>query len=289
MGRQPLEVAKMRSFVLENKYMVLLILAIIFIALMFLKKILLEKAVKKELQVGKAITIGDEEVQEDYLEVVSTSYGTLAALADGFGKNQSGRISSTVSVKVIAKNFLEQFYGEKVEYFLKKAFNTTNTEVLKRLADNKGGTSLASAIVIENLLYYGLVGNTMIALYRKGELYKLSEGHTINVLAKKEFYKGSIPKEVALSALNEKKLVHYIGQDNLKEIEISETPISLQTGDIIVLMSKGIYDCIPWIVIEGKIRNNKNFSTLPKEIIKATENSNKQRRNNGSIILIKYM
>ncbi|MHC1686025.1 MAG: PP2C family serine/threonine-protein phosphatase [Clostridiaceae bacterium] len=279
----------MENFQLDYRYLLMIILSLTLLGLLLLKKSLLNKVSKDKLQIVSGTTIGTEETQQDYFGFVSNTIGTIAALGDGFGKNQGGIISSTVAVKVLLKSFLGEFNGEKPEYFIKKAFNTANTEVKKRLDDNRSGTSLISAVLINNSLNYGLTGNTMIALYRKGELHKLSEGHTMDIIAKKQFYKGSISKEVAISAVKEKKLLHYVGQEAFKEVEMPEAPIALKPGDIIILMTKGIYEYITWRQLEEKISKNKDFTILPKEIIRSIENSKNQKRDNGSIILMKYM
>lgn len=268
---------------------ILFVLFVLLLILIKLRNLVIKKIDKGYIDIETATAIGKEEYQEDYLEVVESSQGTLAVLADGFGKNGVGSIASAAAVKIFTKLFLEQQALEKVEYFFHRAFNTANNEILKRIDNNQGGTSIAGVIITDNLLYYGLVGNIVVAVHRKGELFKLSEGHTINVMAKKEFYKGKLTKEQALSALKEKKLLHYLGQEDFKDIEMLEIPIVLQKKDLIILMNKGIYDSLTWTQLEDIIHKNRIFKYLQNEIIEAVKHSEKGDKYNGSIILMRYL
>ncbi|MCY6355726.1 PP2C family protein-serine/threonine phosphatase [Clostridium sp. ZS2-4] len=279
----------MLKFIHEKYYIFILALVILLSILLILRNLLIKKIKRPSIQIENGTTIGKEEIQENYLDIVYSPHGILTVLADGIGKNEAGRISSIVAVKTFTSLFSELGIGQKIEYFFKRAFNIASSEILKRVDNNQGGASVVSAIVIDNLLYYGLAGNTMIAVYRKGELFKLSEGHTVNVLAKKEFYKGKITKEHALAALKEERLLHYVGQEGFNDIEMFEKPVILQQGDIVVLMNKGVYDCLKWVQLEQIIIKNRKFEHLSNEIIEAIKKTKKQNKYNASIILMKYV
>ena len=267
---------------------VIFLLGLLLIILLIIKNILLKKINIKDLEIAQEVTIGNEEIQEDYTEIVTKSYGTLAVLADGLGKNEAGRISSLVSVKTIAKMFTEEGSVHKINYFLKKAFNKANNEIIKRVERDKGGASVLSVIVNDNSLYYALVGDVMVAIFRNKELIRLSEGHAIDEVAKRAYYDGRIQKSEALYALKEKKLLYYLGQESFKNIEICEVPITLYKNDIIVLMSRGVYEGLRWIELEGMLGNkNINIEEICEEIIRKVENNNRNN-SNGSIILMKY-
>ena len=84
------------------------VLGAVLIILLIIREFLLREVKKKNLEIAKEISIGYEEIQEDFVEVVDSSNGTLAVLADGLGKNEAGRISSIVSVKTITKMFKDR-------------------------------------------------------------------------------------------------------------------------------------------------------------------------------------
>ena len=128
----------------------------------------------------------------------------------------------------------------------------------------------------------------MLAIFRNKELVKLSNGHSISEVAKKQYYNGKIQKDEALYALKEKKLLYYIGQGSFRDIEISETPIELQKSDIIILMSRGVYEGLRWIEIERILGNKKaNINEICGQIMENVKDNNKNNCN-GSIMLMKY-
>lgn len=265
------------------------VLGAVLIILLIIREFLLRRVKKKNLEIAKEISIGYEEIQEDFVEVVESSNGTLAVLADGLGKNEAGRISSIVSVKTITKMFKEEGSKERLTYFFKKAFNKANHEVIKRVEKDKGGASVLSVIINNNLLSYALVGDVMLAIFRNKELIKLSEGHAISEVARREYYNGKIQKTEALYALKEKRLLYYVGQESFKNIEISEAPIEIYKGDIIVLMSRGVYESLRWIEFEEILSNKKaKINEICEEIMYKVRSNNKNNCN-GSIILMKYV
>ncbi len=271
----------------SNLKFIFLLLAVL-ILLLIARNFLIRRIYKRELEIANEIFIGNEEIQEDYLEVVNKSNGTMAVLADGLGKNEAGRISSIVAVKTISKLFKEEGNKEKITYFFKKAFNKASREIIKRVEKDKGGASVLSVIIYDNLLSYALVGDVMLAIFRNKELVKLSNGHSISEVAKKQYYNGKIQKDEALYALKEKKLLYYIGQESFRDIEISETPIELQKSDIIILMSRGVYEGLRWIEIERILGNKKaNINEICGQIMENVKDNNKNNCN-GSIMLMKY-
>lgn len=271
----------------SNLKFIFLLLAVL-ILLLIARNFLIRRIYKRELEIANEIFIGNEEIQEDYLEVVNKSNGTMAVLADGLGKNEAGRISSIVAVKTISKLFKEEGNKEKITYFFKKAFNKASREIIKRVEKDKGGASVLSVIIYDNLLSYALVGDVMLAIFRNKELVKLSNGHSISEVAKKQYYNGKIQKDEALYALKEKKLLYYIGQESFRDIEISETPIELQKNDIIILMSRGVYEGLRWIEIERILGNKKaNINEICGQIMENVKDNNKNNCN-GSIMLMKY-
>ena len=55
--------------------------------------------------------------------------------------------------------FKDEGSSNKITYFFKKAFNKANHEIIKRVEKDKGGASVLSVIVNDNLLHYALVGD----------------------------------------------------------------------------------------------------------------------------------
>jgi serine/threonine protein phosphatase PrpC len=213
----------------------------------------------KKMEIGMASFIGTQEVQADYYQVIDTPAGIMSVLSDGIGKGARGKVSSRIATETFASLFKQYQVMSNPSYFFKRAFNTAHFEIVKILEGREGGASVIGAIIEGGKLYYALAGDIKIALFRKGELIPLSEGHTINILANKAFKQGKLTKQKTLAALKEKRLWNYVGRDGFKEIEFYDVPITLKYGDKIVLMTKGVYSSLPWKVLE-EVLNDKEKS-----------------------------
>ena len=270
-------------------YFMLLALFIVLSMLLILKQILFYFLKKEKLRIFTYSKTGDEEIQEDYFDIAKNKDATLVSMSDGLGKNEAGRISSIASVKTIEKMFLDEYSNEKINYFFYKSFNKVNHEIIKRVEKNKGGTSNLSIIIDKENLYYASLGNVMLALFRKNELIKLNESHCINEVAKREYYKGKIERIEALQVLNNKKILYYLGQENFDNSKIEMENIKLEKNDLILIMSKGIYENIRWVNLENILsENKKNLDIALNEIILETEENKHGRINkNGSIVIMK--
>lgn len=274
------------DFINKNNYLILFLLIILLGLLMIIKELLIRGLNKSNIEFEQNSIIGKKEIKEVCSEVVSSKDATLAVLADGLGKNEAGRISSEIAVKMFTKLFLNQGIIDKIDYFFRSTFIKTNSEILKRIESDQGGTAVASVMIKDGFLYYASVGDSFIAVFRGRELIKINDGHTVNVLAKKAFYEGNIDKEKALIGLKQRKLVYYLGQETFENIEIYETPIKLQSGDIVVLMNRGLHKGISWINLEKIINENRDLKLISKEMMEASKMSSKE--NSSSVVLIKY-
>ena len=242
---------------------------------------------KQEDMIGKCMTIGDREVQEDTVEISVTSAGILAVLADGMGKCCGGKIAGRIAVETFVDFFQDYHACDNPKYFFRKAFNAANRAILNKIEDGRGSTCVAAAVILNHKLYYALVGNSKIAIYRDGDLVPVSEGHTIDVLAKQKYVQGTITKESALSLLDKHRLYNFVGQDGFKDIELLSEPLPLRKNDLVVLMSDGVFEFLRWCEIEDILAKGGSSQKLALEVIEAINRSKKPNKDNASIILIR--
>ena len=88
--------------------------------------------------------------------------------------------------------------------------------------------------------------------------------------------------------LENHRLYNYLGQDGFKDIELFDRPIALQPGDVVVLMSDGIYDLIPWKDLESILAAGQDCQSMAYEIIEQVNQNKSENKDNASIILIRW-
>lgn len=231
--------------------------------------------------------IGEQQIQADCGEIIKTSAGLLAVLADGIGREKRGMISSHIATDSVVGLFEEYQVMPNPVYFFKRSYHLANREILKALDGREGGVSMACVLIDRDTLYYAVAGNIQVAIFRKDSLIPLSEGHTIGKLVEQAYKRGRLSRQRALSAVKEDRLYNYVGQDGFRELELFDTPVSLKPNDRVVLMTKGIYEALPWQEIEDVLCNEKmSASWQTDEIIRRFASLRGVERDNGSVIVL---
>lgn len=242
--------------------------------------------VMRRFRVGRAMTIGTRQVQEDNYGICQGPDAFLAVLADGMGKSYGGKVSSRIAVETLKDMFTCYQSAENPAYFFQRSFRMANTAILDELDDGRGGASVGAVLIRDNQLYYAVAGNVKVAVYRRGGLVPLSTGHTIDMLAEGKFMEGSITRQQALELLENKRLYNYIGQDGFEEIEFFDTPVRLKEKDIVVLMSDGLYEGTDWRRIEELLAGRGKLQQKAYEIIEAVNTGIQKEKDNASIVLV---
>ncbi len=242
---------------------------------------------RRLIDIGASMTIGERETQEDQVNFMELDGGVMAVLADGAGQAYGGRIASKIAVDTCMDIFKEYNAFNNPQYYFRKAFHCANKEILKVLGDEKrGSASVGCVLVSRGLMYYALVGNVKIGVYREGNLVPVSTGHTVAVLAEQKFQEGTISRDDALILLENQRLYNYLGQDEFKDIEYFDAPIRLRQGDIIVLMSDGIYDLLGFKEIEDVLERISDCQRKAFDIIELVNQNPASEKDNASIILL---
>ena len=263
------------------------VLAVLILLLEFIKLWIGREKGSQQPDVGSSMTIGSREVQEDQIASMSTDAGMMAVLADGAGKAYGGRIAARTAVDTFQDIFGDYNAFNNPQYYFRKAFQCANREILKVLGDeNRGTASVGCALIRRGYLYYALVGNVKIAVFREGTLVPVSAGHTVAVMAEKRFREGKLSRQETLSLLENQRLYNYLGQDGFRDIEFFDAPVQLLKGDIVALMSDGIHEYLGFREVEEVLRERGNCQEKALRIIEKVNKGAGDNKDNASVILI---
>ncbi len=239
--------------------------------------------VMRRFRVGRAMTIGTRQVQEDSYGICQGPDAFMAVLADGMGRDYGGKVSSRIAVEDMFSCYQS---SENPAYFFRRAFHAANAAILGELDDGRGGASVGAVLIRDGFLYYAVAGNVKVAVCRGGELVQLSTGHTVGMLAEGRFMEGSITRQQALELLEDKRLYNYVGQDGFEEIEFFDTPVRLKERDTVVLMSDGLYEGVDWKTIEELLAGRGKCQQKAYDIIEAANTGIQKEKDNASIVLV---
>jgi len=237
------------------------------------------------LESGFSKTLGNRQINADEYDWAHYQNETLLTLADGKGPGTKGQTAARVAVHIMSRVFELTGTGQNPAFFFRNSYNGVNSTILRYVPDSTAGASLLCAVVKDGLLYYALAGNCKISVYRKGELYELSEGHTIDVLARRAFLRHKITRLDALEAVKESRLYNFVGKDGFRDLEMFEEPVKLKQGDIIVLMTDGVYDFCTSRQIEEILMTRGSCEKMARQITNLLDCANHPEQDNASVIL----
>lgn len=241
----------------------------------------------QKLEVSMATTLGCREIYAEAYDWAHFDQQMMYVIASGIGRSRKGKIAADVAVETFVRYFESVGASENPPYFFEWAFHGANAAILRHIVDSTAGASVLSAIVKDGRLYHASAGNCRLSVFRNGNLVPLSEGQTIDVLAKKAFKQGQISRLDALSALKEKRVYSYVGHDGFKGMEMFDVPVILKKGDVIVIMSSGVYEFCTSKQIEDILKGRKGRRHKAEAIIKLLEQTNAPDQSNATVILVR--
>lgn len=221
--------------------------------------------------IGKA-----REMNQDayYASQPSDTVG-LYIVADGMGGYNGGEIASSLAVTA-TKNFIENNFAEtehtkeKLQELVKNAIEYANMVVYeksKEVPELEGmGTTIEVALVHNNRVYIGHVGDSRIYRIRKDFIRKLTTDHSY---VQKLVKDGTISKEEAVHHPKKNMLTKALGCTSFVEPDV--TVKGFLKDDILVLTSDGLTNMVKDQEIFDIIKFNIDIAT-EKLVDKANEN-----------------
>ncbi len=234
-------------------------------------------------ELGAASTFGTRAVQQDYFGVKELEGALLILLADGIG--QHGDIAAKLAVDTFRNLFVNKAILDKPQYFFRRAANASNKIILNTLEERQGESSVAAVVIDKSQFFYMLVGNCRVAVFRNGDLIPVSEGQTIDVLARHRYEEGRISKQQTLELLDRQRRYNVIGQDSFEELELFSKPLKLKKNDLIVVMSEGVLNTLRWKEIEEILEKPQSPQFLAETVIKRVDKSPMVDKANATILI----
>lgn len=231
-------------------------------------------------------TTGNKEIQADYVQIHKNSAGIMAAMADGIGKENTGKLCACLAVDTVLDSFEPYHILENPVYLFRTSFLEAGRRIQRTLENRRGGASLLAVYTSGDLFYYALAGNIRLALFRNGELIPISKGQTIDVLAMNAYQEGRLTKRETIWSLEETRIWNYLGRDGFHEIELCEPPIRLKPGDIILMTSCGIFTELSWAEMEDILAEDITLQEKADALVMAADKKAGQDKDNGSVLLL---
>lgn len=165
----------------------------------------------------------------------------LFAVADGLGGHQAGERASQLAVEMLAavtRDWRQRGEEGGMDVLL-EAFDRANFEILDDAAnrpERRGmGTTLTAALITDNTLWLGHVGDSRAWRLRDGELVMLTRDHTVVAQQMRE---GILTAEDARQHPMRHVLSRCLGVRDDLEVDLMELDIAAE--DVYLLVSDGL-------------------------------------------------
>lgn len=264
----------------------LVLLVLLLGSSIYLRKDILFKKEKSEMEIGNAQYIGTREKQDDSFGSCQRAYGTAAIVADGIGGFVNGDVASKITVETFLGEFKKRDIIGNVNFYFHSSAQKANFEIRKKFEDIPCGTTVVATYINGNQMYWFSVGDSNIAVFRKKRLIPVNRKENVENWLEEQYLSGKIERKDAMNHPQSRRLMNYIGYDGFEGGQIGDRPIQLMPKDIILLYSDGV-EALSQIQLETILSQKGNADDIAERIIDAVKAKQMKSKDNATVIVIK--
>jgi protein phosphatase len=208
----------------------------------------------------------------------------LFAVADGLGEEAGGAEASALAISAVETSFLatlnwllalrssEQRPSVDVLSELRSALQQANARVCEEAALHPElssmGTTLTVAYRYRSTLFVAHAGDSRCYLLRAGNLFRLTQDHT---LASDMVYKGMLPSEDARYGL--RHIITNLVGGSREGVSVELHCLTLQTGDVILLCTDGLTYSLTDLQLASILRTYSDPRSACEHLVQAANNA----------------
>jgi protein phosphatase len=182
--------------------------------------------------------------------------GRLAVVADGMGGQEGGEIASRLAVNAIRETYLARPERDPHECLV-HAFQAAHNAILECVREHPAlqdmGTTCTAVAITDGQAHVAHIGDSRLYLIRGSTVERLTHDHTaINRLIEQ----GIITPEQAETHPQRHVLTAALSARRDVSADFSPAPISLRSGDLLVLCTDGLWTQVPDDELLSIVRGN---------------------------------
>lgn len=206
--------------------------------------------------------------EDSVLIVENGSRECLMAVADGMGGHNAGEVASSIAISHIGERFRKlDTIGTKedAQNWLRDVVSEINVLIFKYTEthpESKGmGTTLVTAIVTNDFLIYGNIGDSSGFAVKDGKMYKITVDHTlVNLLVKN----GELTEEEAKNHPRKNVLMKALGATNAVDMDIFDIETDV---DQVLLCSDGLTNMLTFEQINKVLNEDLSIENKLQKLI----------------------
>ena len=189
----------------------------------------------------------------------------LFAIADGMGGAQAGEVASRLATAALKEAGANGGGEQRISDLIQEA----NRRVYDRSSSDPNtsgmGTTITVALVEEDRVSFGHVGDSRAYLIRNARMEQLTEDHSlVNELLKT----GKLSREEAETHPQRSVITRALGTD--PDVDVDTFSVQAETGDLFLLCSDGLTDMVPEdSILDVVERHREDIDGALRALVKA--------------------
>lgn len=225
--------------------------------------------------IGLVRKVNEDSFMCEKLEGIDGSY--LYIVADGMGGHNAGEVASSMAVQEVALYLRENIetlkLGDKeIQDLIRNAILYANEKIYKTSIIKSNclgmGTTLSMALVKDNRIYIGHVGDSRIYLIRNNVILRLTEDHS---LVAELIKTGTIKPEEANNHPQKNVITKALGTEYTIEPDVSQR--DLQWDDFILICTDGLSNVVCEEDMVYAVQNTSDLSEACELLINKAKES----------------
>jgi len=163
----------------------------------------------------------------------------LFAIADGMGGAQAGEVASRLATAALQESQADAGGEQRIADLIQEANRRVYDRSSKDPNTSGMGTTITVALVEEDHVAFGHVGDSRAYLIREARMEQLTEDHSlVNELLKT----GKLSREEAETHPQRSVITRALGTD--PDVDVDTFSVPAETGDLFLLCSDGLTDMV---------------------------------------------
>lgn len=241
------------------------------------------------LDVWAGAAIGRRENQEDWHSVRDIGDGVLIVVADGMGGHAAGEVASSTAGEAFVDSFAADS-GQPVTERLMQAAQAANLAVANRIAEapelDGMGTTLIAAVLDGRSLSWISIGDSLLFLVSQGTVRRLNADHSYGAFLDRQAAEGRISTEAAANDPDRHALMSCVMGKEIELVEVTETPLQLDAGDMLIAASDGIETLTLEDIGELARRSSAGAADLGEALFGRIAQIDKRHQDNTTIVAV---
>lgn len=215
--------------------------------------------------------IGGRQDQQDTAYIYCDQDITFAIVCDGMGGTEDGAQASSIAVnsmRELLKQYIEHHSRGNIVRFLAESMTELDSRVSHALGKKKGGTTAVAVMIQDGKLYWFSAGDSRLYICRGSELVQATRDHNYFLRLDELLKNGEISQEdYRRESEKGEALISYMGVGGLPVYDLTNVPLNVMEGDILLLTTDGLYKAIPQELILHILRGNDSLAAKADKLM----------------------